>query len=225
MVSHFTTIAQNKINGVGPFRIGYTIWEMVDTLEQSTNLTIKSVSENEIIENFKTYSSNTTILLRSNPYIKSKNEYENIHLGFIPDSTEMLYIDYYKIANVPFRNIRLLFYKEKLYSIHSDGDNDITEAMNLKYGKSDIKTFKDTITCRSALAGTYKLVEESYFSTWENSIKDIDVYSVAGRRYDDACEERLISTFDIENTIIKKIIDDKRFQPKPTVDPEKLKDF
>lgn len=153
-----------------------------------------------------------------------KGEYFIHDIEKCPDVREY-FLPYYKVDDILFKNIRLLYYKGKLEVFESDWNKDAIEAIELKYGKIRSQTFSDTSTCVYKYTGNerkligYTYIKEKYWGI-------VTLTSSFNSTFDGDCNETTFSYFKYE------LGDNGRSQchwsqeiPLNKLDKNKLKDF
>lgn len=218
---------QNRLDGIGPFRINSTTTAQFEQFVSNINQEIK-VSDN-LIDIYKGTSGKTsTILLlvenkqspaRSNPFASK-----------MPDE-KVYFINHYEVAGIQIEKIYLRFWKDTLYSFECVSSRDLSEAMELKYGKAKTDIKEKEVSCRSAVGVEFKEKEITSISTWSN-VEDIEAQKMISKYFDSKCRANYINSFSVYN--IPKVVlvrlagieyEKMKKQLKAEETKSKLKDF
>jgi hypothetical protein len=192
-------LCQNKLDGIGPFRINVTTVAQFEQFVTNIKQEIK-VSDNLVDMYRGTTGETSTILLliqnkqspvRSNPFASK-----------LPDE-KVYFINHYEVAGIPLEKIYLRFWKDTLYSFECISSPDLSEAMELKYGKAKTNIKEKEINCRSALGVEFKEKEITSISTWAN-IQEIEAQNIISKYFDSKCKANYLNSFSIYN--IPKVV-------------------
>lgn len=197
-----TAIAQSKIDGVGPFRIGKSTSSTLDKIASENNITIntRSTSMDRYLADGATYKITKNIFLLKEP---GEDEIQDSYYKHSKD-VKVYMIDYIEISSIPFIKLYLSFYKDTLYSIHTEGSTEIIEAMTTKYGEPKLNIVRKKVKCTSRIAGNYEVEEITYNSEWTTGLATIKAKSDVGVFYNSKCQKLQYSYFSIENEAIVK---------------------
>lgn len=195
-------LSQNKIDGIGQFRVGKTVTSVLERIAADKNVKInqESTSMDRYLAEGAIYKITKNICLLSAP---KEDEIEDPKYKHSTD-VKVYFIDYLEISGVPFAKLYLSFYNDTLYSIHAEGSNEITDAMKVKYGEPILKVTKKKVKCTSRISGNFEVEELAYDSQWESGIPSIKVTSYTSAYYNSKCEKNYFSFFSIENQAIEK---------------------
>jgi hypothetical protein len=154
-------------------------------------------------------------------------KYPEIKHSYCPDVTSY-YLSQYEVSGVIIKNIYLKYYKGRLVEFKSDDSPDIKEALDVKYGKSDLTVERKKYSCMHNLTGISTPLEAKTFTNeWKNGL--IHAISVLSQRYDDHCNEKYDSFFMVfvENKILDNCENEGLKNPisYPQRDKKILKDF
>lgn len=197
IISPLLSFCQNKIDGIGQFRIGKTTTAAIDQMANDKNVKINtaSTSMDRYLADGETYKITKNIFVLAAP---SGDDFEDPHFKHSKD-VKVYLIDYMEISGVPFSKLYLSFYKDTLYSIYSEGRSEIREAMTTKYGEPVLKVIKKKIKCTSRLAGTFEVEQANYDSQWATGFPAIKAILYTGVYYNSKCEKMPYSYFNIKN--------------------------
>jgi len=204
LIIPITVTAQPKIDGIGSFRIGKTTSSTLEQIASENNIKINttSTSMDRYLADGSVYKTTKNIFVLREA---SGTDIEDSHYKYSKD-VKVFLIDYIDISSVPYSKLYLSFYKDTLYSIYSEGSNDISEAMTTKYGEPELKVTKKKVKCTGRISGNFEVEEVRYNSQWVTGSPDIKAASHIGVFYNSKCEKLQYSYFSIENEIIAKKI-------------------
>lgn len=183
----FSALGQNKIEGIGKFKLKKTTTALLDTLAKEQDfdrITIKSFEEyfglrykkNKIAEVF----SDTVKSYNSPPY---SHLCKNVRVFYLPKI---------KISDIDISEMYLTFYDDTLIDIHVDYNKDVVEALELKYGAPVLDTKEKEVSCTVNLTGaTVKYTETMYYQKWENG--NIKCTAAIGDYRDSKCEKQVLA--------------------------------
>jgi hypothetical protein len=137
-----TTFGQDKIEGIGKFKLKKTTTAYLDTLVKEKDF------DRETIHSFEEYfslRSRTNKLAEIFPdTVKTYNSPSYSH--YCADA-RVFYIPKIEIAGIVLTDTYLTFYKDTLVDINTDYSSQITEAFGLKYGEPQIETKDKEVKC------------------------------------------------------------------------------
>jgi hypothetical protein len=192
-----TAFCQNKIDGIGPFRIGKTTANIVNQISDDKRIKIKE--SHSALDEYRVdgafYKKTKNIFIVSEP---KPGDIDNANYLHVLDY-KCYFIDYYEISGVPVSKMYLYFFKDTLYSIKCDGGVDLDEALTIKYGEPEIKTETKKVKCSSRLAGEFEVEERNHTSRWDTGIDSIKAISYTSMYYNSKCEKSYFSVFHITN--------------------------
>jgi hypothetical protein len=193
------TFGQNKIEGIGKFKLKKTTTSFLDTLSTEQNL-------------------EKIVIRANNEYFRIKNQ-DNILAEVKPDTLQpysspvyshqckdvrVFYLPNTKISDIDISEMYLTFYKDTLVDINIDYSHDIIDALTLKYGDPKLEKKENEVTCTLKLTGSeIKYKETMYYKKWENG--NIKCTAAIGDYRDSKCERQTLSyiSISIEATILK----------------------
>lgn len=197
LISPILSIGQNKIDGIGQFRIGKTTTNIVSQISDDKRVKIKeshsALDEYRVDGSLYKKTKNIFIIVEPAP-----GDIDNVNYLHNPDY-KCYFIDYYEISGVPVSKIYLYFFKDTLYSIKCDGGVELDEALTLKYGEPEIKTETKKVKCSSRLAGEFEVEERNHTSRWSTGIDSIKAVSYTSMYYNSKCEKSYMSFFHLTN--------------------------
>jgi len=135
---------------------------------------------------------------------------EKFYGGYYNKDVRKFYLPSYKvIPTLEINCLNLVFYKDTLISIKCNGSTELGEALDLKYGNSnlDLKTEDHTFTYTYTGATVIK-TDETYTKTWNTNTKNITCNSVLMIWYDSKGEKLSDYTFSLSDNYYEKIISD-----------------
>jgi hypothetical protein len=187
---------QEKIEGIGPFKIGrYTIKELERYADQN-NRRIK-LSDNYMDEVSVGFGNSDKKIYEL--VVNKKDLTQSSSKSKLVEGVRVFKIPAIKVSGIEVKKLILSFFKDTLYSLECDYSFDIAQAIETKYGKGvdEVKT-KD-VSCVYNLTGNQvTLKEEMFFSKWEN--ENIDACVAVGHFYDSNCKEQSKSFVYIQDT-------------------------
>ncbi len=102
----------------------------------------------------------------------------------------------YKLTKIDMKNTQLTFLDDVLVHIFlSDPPKELTDALEIKYGKGVVETERKTVKCSSVYGETTP--EQVKFLTYWNKGEDVQAMSVLSEYRNDKCEKRFLSFVDI----------------------------
>lgn len=189
--------AQQKIDGIGQFRIGKTTSDIITQISDDKRVKVKE--SHSAMDEFRVdgslYKKTKNIFIVSEP---KPGDIDNPN--YLHNSDHKCYfIDYYEVSSVPISKLYLHFYKDTLYSIRCDGGIELTDALTLKYGEPAIETETKKVKCSSRLAGEFEVEERNHTSKWNTGIDSVKAVSYTSLYYNSKCEKSFLSFFYITN--------------------------
>jgi hypothetical protein len=201
----FIQNAKAQLQGIGKFKIGITLSSIIEDLAKENKVKVKESTD--FMETFADASyvtkRTTKILLLKAP--QSKSDIADPEYSVAPD-VKVYYINYLEISTVPVEKLYLSFYKDTLYKITCNTSLQLRDAMDIKYGKGDLKTDEKEVTCTSRITGDFKEKETTYITTWSSDINNIEAVDYLRNYFNDKCEEKFISYFTISDKAIVKSV-------------------
>ncbi|MDY0216980.1 MAG: hypothetical protein RBS19_08505 [Bacteroidales bacterium] len=123
--------SQNKIEGIGVFKIGKTKIKIINQIAEDNNTVLKWYSDYSDTEWLKYFRGIEIAELFPNLQDSSKNP---LRTSYCPN-VRVFFINAYKIAGINLLNIHLRFYNDKLIEFYCDYSNELLDALSIKYGK------------------------------------------------------------------------------------------
>jgi hypothetical protein len=115
-------------------------------------------------------------------------------------NTEEWFAGYYPIADMWVEDLELIFYHDTLFSIKCKGLQNLTEALQLKYGQPTITRKLKEIKCINGLGITNSETEETIFAHYLTTSKNIQAWETAATYFDNSCTKQYLNYFIIQNT-------------------------
>ncbi|WP_123985231.1 hypothetical protein [Taibaiella soli] len=212
--------AQDKIEGIGPFKINRTTTAYVDTLVNDgyKKITVKTADPQSTVRGLK----------------------EKAIAELMPDSTKLynsphthrcngvrtFFIPFMEIAGITIENIYLTFYHDVLVDISTDYSAELKNALMLKYGEVPAQELSSENNCTlPATKADMSLTAKSYYYTWKN--EGIKCIASIGYYWDHNCEKQYLSYVNVGVSGITSVIMDcdraEREKQKKRQDEEKRK--
>jgi hypothetical protein len=110
----------------------------------------------------------------------------------------------YEIAAVYFQyDLVLSFFHDTLFEISSNPRIELTELLDLKYGKPQPEHYSNVVVCRTGLKIDYTEIAHSFISKyrWDPVIT---AFYIIGSYYDDHCKLQVTGIFRITHKRLKK---------------------
>lgn len=217
------TLSYCQFTGIGIFKIGNTKNIILSEIKASTGISL--VLYNGIMEEFKATSKKQDKTVFVTGLVDGKMFPEsNINGIKIDPNRQDININFYTVANISLREIKLSFYKDSLMFFACKGSDSLLTALKTKYGTPSIRIEKDTVTCRSKVAGAFDLKEGVYFYTWNIPTDNVQSEFSEGIKYDEKCETDIIHRFTVKDTY--KFNTSLEYSiPKTKIEKSTLKDF
>lgn len=179
----FSVSAQDKIEGIGRFKIGKT--------------TIESLSDQPISKINEDYQ-RVAVGQKLVELTRNLTEPESTPSGtpFSKD-VRVFYSDRHEVAGIELIDLYLTFYKGVLHKIAIDHSDELIEALTLKYGKPKVELKTTPIKCVYRLTGraSKPKVNQTSKTYWlNNNVSAIYFYSL---KYNSDCEADYFDYFHI----------------------------
>ncbi|GAB3539422.1 hypothetical protein [Spirosoma fluminis] len=172
--------AQNKVEGLGPFKIGQTTITIIDDLAKEMRTKIQIIDSRN---RFKAASGKLYEIV-NNP----KNPDESPSDAKLCSKARVFMVGSYKVADIKLEHIILTFLNDKLIYLRCDGSNTLDDAFDVKYGKSKLEAEqKPSANCGG--------LEKTYTRKWGNEDISATSYFASSRSYN--CSEFLYYSFSI----------------------------
>lgn len=175
--------AQDRIEGIGPFRIGKTKIDITTSIAKELTGRIEQIKYGVYVDDQEMYLGKARI----NELVQSDRPdlVPPRYVSFCP-GVRVFRINRYIVADMELRSIYLVFKDETLIRIECQGGLDLNEALEIKYGDASFVTTTDTTKCYSRIAGERPLIEKRQNRSWANG--DIMAINRVMLRYDSRCE-------------------------------------
>ncbi|GAB3994665.1 hypothetical protein GCM10028807_32780 [Spirosoma daeguense] len=224
-ISIIQVFAQAKIEGIGKFKIGVTNLSVIEDL--SNELRVKPKVLTTYSEYFQAERGKSGIYILQD----DGKSVSTLPHSSLCDGVEVYYINKYTISEIELENIFLTFNDGVLVEFACDSSRELTEAIELKYGKGELEAKAKKVSCLYNYTGAkVELEETTYTTTWQN--KSIKAVSLLMAYYDRNCKKSFINSFDISLPLDMRYIhecnDEKKSKKQQSDEVEKkkkLKDF
>lgn len=181
-----------KINGIGKFKINETKVSIIDSLKREMNLDV------EILKKYKYVDSKKANLLAEIVSDTTKDNYMGNPYSLLCQNTRVFFIGSYYISGIELLNIKLYFHNDVLIGFNCDFNNELNDALTIKYGKPKIEYQEKNINCEVKLTGNIiARTESNSTQIWQNN--DIQASIKISKYYDSDCNEKIISYFSLQN--------------------------
>lgn len=216
-----TMFGQDKIEGIGKFKLKKTTTAYLDTLVKEKDF------DRETIKNYDDY---FKLMYKKDKLAEmfpdTVTTYNSPPYSHYCKDTRVFYIPKMTISEIELKDTYLTFYKDTLVDIHTDYTSEIVEAFELKYGKSEIDKKEKEVKCTLKLTGgTITYTETMFYQYWENG--NIKCTAAIGDYRDSKCEKQSISYISISiekvSEKIRECDDKERDRLKNRQDKEKKK--
>lgn len=195
-----TSFGQDKIEGIGRFKLKKTTVAYIDTLEKEKKFDRESIrSWNDF---FKLRFKKDKI---AEVFADTLNTYNSTSYSHYCSDTRVFYISRIEIAGIELTDTYLLFYKDTLVAINTDYKSEIAEAFKLKYGEPQLEKKETETKCTLKLTGSeLSYTDPMYYQYWTNN--DIRCTAAIGYYRDSKCEKQTLSYITISiNKLVEKI--------------------
>lgn len=171
----------NTLDGLGIFRIGKTT--IADLEKYIADNGLKIVESTERL--YEPKNKENVALLKVN---EENFEKSPVFYSFCPD-TKVYILPVYSVAKIQIKNIRLKFYKDILFNMTCDYTEELTDALELKYGKPAIKSEeKKPVLCDSP-----EKKDERFEMNWNEENDNIKAFYVISKYYSVDCKVAYLS--------------------------------
>jgi hypothetical protein len=192
--------AQDKIEGIGRFKINKTTTSLLDTLAKEYGVKITKISKDgdfrKIVIKNESKNKNCIIELLKN---LSDDRIDQIPFAYSCEATRVFYIQKYEVAGIGLTELYITFIDDKLISIFCNYDAKVKEALRLKYGAGKVEYETKEIRCVYKLTGNI-VTEEEYSSSEDWTNGNIVATLSFSRSYDNECKKEITSYLLIKNT-------------------------
>lgn len=177
--------AQDKIEGIGIFKVGKLTVSEFEQYAATNGLPITKVSNSE--ENYRNRNAPIRELLVSSP-----TSYENPPYSSFCPKTRAFSLNTYTVAGIDVNNLILTFYEGKLIRlVCSSPGQELVDAVKLKYGPSVDTTEKRKSACPSGKD------DMTYHNTWKNG--DIEAAYTLSSYLNGDCTPKVLHFFHVES--------------------------
>jgi hypothetical protein len=203
-----TAFAQDKVSGLGKFKLKVTTTAITDEVAKELNSKLKVVNNYSDEIGYK-YGKPSIIELK----VDTTKEYGSPIYAHECLAARVFYINEYTIANIKIKDIYLTFLNDTLVNIRCERNTELNEAFELKYGEPKKEYKEKEVKCTYTYTGadvTY--IEQSLSSTWYNG--DISCTFQLSKHYDSKCEKQLLSYcyFTVEGSITEITVCDRKIE-------------
>ena len=201
------------LSGIGPFKIGITTTDIIDSLSKDGLHGV--VETNDYLTFVDPPTHNIYIPTFDSPVYPALRDVKYYMIGYVV------------VSGIGITNLRLKFYKNRLYEIHT-GKNvfKLTEALELKYGKPKLTGGKKNIYCQNGFGAVSEKEEFNYRHIFK-SPANVESIWIFRKYYTDKCEERILNYViisDKKTWSTVRNIEIKRFNDRDNIEnKEKLK--
>lgn len=187
-----SAFAQDKIEGIGKFKIGKTPIAVTQEIAKESGDSIHILDE---YLNMDTEKFGIAEIVVNKAYPDRSPE----QALFCPD-VRVFQVPTYQAAGIEIKNLWLTFKGDILIGLQCDNSVEIDEALKLKYGAPIIKSVKKPIDCVYLSNGNKLQREESkYTSTWSNG--KIVATETTHKFYDKNCVEDITTLVFIRDQV------------------------
>lgn len=187
---------EQKIEGIGQFKISKSTISIIDDLASQMGVKIKSISESVSLSNAKINNERYIFKL-----IKDSTRSDFLQPSYSTSCPDFAVYAIFEIAisSFFFDNVYLTFYQDTLISFKSDHVENLDQALAVKFGKPELFDDEKDITCVYTYTGaTIKKKEMNLKQTWKNEY--IEAVVSDWQFYTSDCQLHIISGFSVENT-------------------------
>ncbi|MCK8490432.1 hypothetical protein M0L20_01135 [Spirosoma sp. RP8] len=175
-----SSYAQDKIEGIGRFRIGRSTIGLIDSLVS------ESGEQLSVVDNYMFDQENTSI---GELVINRQNPHESpIGSSFCPD-VRVFYMNQYEVSGIALTKIYLIFKNERLISLKSSNSMELEEALALKYGEKEPTVRTKPVSCGNETILSRRWVNNTLIATTYSRIY-----------YNTSCKKQLVEYFWIRDT-------------------------
>lgn len=206
----FKVQAQQKIQGLGYFKVCKSNISIIDSISSEINRQIGEISTNEELYSLR-------LIKTPNIYkvIYDTTSEDPIQKATMNPKGDVYCLINYSIADITIDQMFLSFYNDTLISINIDEASiELTDAIKNKYGKGVVKITEKPVNCTFTYTGnkvTYKDI--TILCTWRND--NIISQQILSTYYDSGCKENAMNLFFVTAKTYNKLDDyDKIFESK-----------
>jgi len=212
--------AQETFKGIGIFKIGIDTSVLYNYVKEN-KFQLRAITSDDQYINATTLSGYGII---GKLYHNLEEKDILRHLSNCPEVKEFS-ISSYDIAGISLKNVRLIYYKDRLFSFECEYNNNAKDAIEAKYGALPVKMTYDTSKCIYNLTGHERLLIANKIDR-SKLFGDILLVIIIKKGFDSHCEEDYSSIFKYQLFSDDLLNCEKDNKPKkPEIDKNKLKDF
>lgn len=200
-------VSQTPLTGIGQLKL-YSPISLINDLGYTSNTKIIDNQADYFKYVYEQYSGDNIyeIVMDSTKQSEQSDYYD----GYYNKDVRKFYLPVYEvIPTLKIEGLSLVFYKDTLVSIQCSSSNELSDALNSKYGEPalDVKRVDHTFTYTYTGANVTK-TDETYTQTWKTNAKDVSCHSVLLVWYNDKAKKRTVYNFYLSDTHYEKIISD-----------------
>lgn len=181
------SVAQNKIEGIGKFKIQKTTTSSLDSIVKELDYDREKITSWD--EYFKISSKENKI---AEIFPDTVNKYGSLSYSTYCTTARVFYIPRFKVSGIELKNTYFTFYKDTLIKIKTDYSGDIIDAFETKYGKPVLDKSEKKVECTLTYTGTKVTYKETiYYQYWEN--ENIKCTAAIGEYRSSNCERKILS--------------------------------
>lgn len=186
---------QEKIEGIGKFKIGKTSIEVIRELETELSASIETINT---INDRRVYSPGQSAAIYQVLPNRDQPLMSAIHASFCA-TVKVYLIPNYTISGIKIKNMYLSFENDVLQVLTIDSSTEIDEALTSKYGEPALNVDKKTVNCVYKLTGaTVPYEDVTYRKKWINGT--IEAESTLMKYYNSECKVNYINYLTVQDT-------------------------
>ncbi|HEU4473018.1 MAG TPA: hypothetical protein VFR58_18130 [Flavisolibacter sp.] len=201
-VSIFTQ-ASSQIQGLGPMKLGISTVSMIDSIAKANDVDIVESGSGKRLSATKYKDYMKIFFLRKEEIKKGEFDWQDYQYSIDPN-VKTYFINKIDISGVRLSSVYLKFNNGVLYYITCDATKELTEALDAKYGQGSVRSKENDVTCRSNIAGEYKLTETTFTTSWATTAPRFSAEYILKKYYDTKCEAQYLSYFTLKDELIVK---------------------
>ncbi|MCK8496054.1 hypothetical protein M0L20_29580 [Spirosoma sp. RP8] len=173
--------AQDKIEGIGKFKIGKTTVNDLMKYARGSSLAVQEAQSD-------VYEGSTGILYK----LSYKPDYVLDRVSGCT-STSVYYLRKYDVAGIEINNVYLMFFDNLLISFEADNSPELKTAFVTKYGEPELSSNHQTVRC-----GT----ETTYYSKWYNGT--VTATALFSKLFSSSCKITYVDILTIADEVLIK---------------------
>jgi len=182
--------AQSNIEGIGKFKIKKTTIAYLDTICKEQDL------DRVIFRNFQDQMKGGRRAKLAEIIADTLTMYSSPSHARFRKEVKVFYISKMRISTIDITNTYLTFYRDTLVDINTDFTLDISQALELKYGKGEVEQKDKIINCTITFTGQkVEHTETMFYTRWRNG--DITCTAAVGDYFDNECKKQSLSYISI----------------------------